>query len=133
MQLLSKRHQNICSNIGTFGILIALTCLVQQMVFGTGHWLAFVMAAIYIFAAISFLLLTLQKTAAPILIIISTAFTFCAEVLLMLMLAFSPVVILLFFYSVVAIVIVYMEGVPGKLKEKALALKMEELAWKDKL
>lgn len=133
MELLSKRHQSLCSNLGTFGILISLTCLIQQLVFGTNHWLALVMPVIYLFVAISFLLLTLQKTAAPILLIISAALTFIAEIILMMSLAFSPVVLLLFFYSIIAVVVIYMENVPKKLKEKAQALKMEELAWRDKI
>src|SRR5690242_629389 len=112
MHTLSKRHQSICSNMGTFGVLISLTCLIQQMVFGTTHWLVLAMASIYLFAAICFLLLALQKTVSPILLIISTVLTFCAEVLLMITLAFSPVVILLFFYSVITIVVIFMEDVP---------------------
>ena len=130
---MNKRDQSICSNFGTFGILIAATCLVQQMIFGTDHWLVFVMMGIYLFSIVSFILLTLQKVIAPPVMIAATALVFIAEVLLTLAFSFSLVVVLLLTYSLIAVIAVYIENIPVKLKQKALAQQAEEMAWRDKI
>lgn len=128
-----KKHQSICSNFGVFGILIAATCLIQQMIFSAGTWLSFTLAGIYLFAISAFLMLALQKTASPVILIVSTVLSLCAQAILTITLAISPVVMILFIYSLVAVVVVYMEEVPKKLREKALAVKMDELAWRDRI
>lgn len=130
---LTNRQKDICSYGGAFGILLSLTCLIQHMMITRTHWLTFVMLCIYFFAALSFFLLALQKHIAPLLLIISTAFAFIAQVILMRHALFSLVVVLLLMYHVVVVVIMYVEQIPKRLKLKAQLLREEEENWRDKI
>lgn len=130
---LNTRQQDTCSYAGLFGALLALTCLIQHIVITRAHWITFMMLGIYIFVITAFVLLALQKSAAPVLLIIAASLSFIAEVILIRNGVFSLAVLLLFIYNVVIVVIIYMEEIPLLLKQKSLAMKAEEELWKDKI
>ncbi len=130
---LTNRQKDICSYGGAFGLLLSLTCLIQHIMITRSHWITFVMLGIYFFAALAFFLLALQKHIAPFLLIISTAFSFIAQVILMRYGLFSLVVVLLLMYHVVTVVIIYVEQIPKRLKLKAQLLRVEEENWRDKI
>ena len=91
------------------------------------------MIAIYLFAIVSFVLLALQKSVAPLLLIISCVLVFLAEAVLVISFVFSLVVFILLVYTIIMTVIIYMEQLPKRLKEKALLIRSEEDSWQGKL
>lgn len=130
---LTNRQKDLCSYGGAFGILLSLTCLIQHIMITNAHWLTFMLLGIYLFSALSFFLLALQKHIAPLLLIISTGLSFIAQVILMRHALFSLVVVLLLMYHVVTVVIIYTEQIPERLKLKAQLLKEEKENWRDKI
>ncbi|HEX7844374.1 MAG TPA: hypothetical protein VF476_01160 [Chitinophagaceae bacterium] len=130
---LTNSQQSVCGYGGLAGILLAATCMVQLFVYGTSHWIVPVLLSVYLFAVISFFLLSLQKSVAPLLLIISAVLILGAEVVWILSNAFSLVVVLLFVYNAVIVVFLYIEQIPKKLKQKQLALKAEKELWEGKI
>lgn len=130
---LSTKEQDLCSYAGTFGALLTATCFVQHVIIMREHWVTYSMMGIYLLAIIAFILLAVQKTIAPVLLII------CATLLLLLGAVwiasglYSIVVILLFIYTTVIAILLFMEGIPAKLKEKARAAKAEQMEWENKI
>jgi len=133
MTKLTNKQQDFFTYTGTFGALLATTCLVQHMAITRDHWITYVITLIYIFSILGFVLLALKKVFAPLLLVISTILVLAAELILITNLVFSLVVLLLFLYTTVIVVSMYIEQLPQKLKKQALAEKMEKEAWKDKL
>jgi predicted neutral ceramidase superfamily lipid hydrolase len=133
MTRLTEKQQEFFTYTGTFGALLGATCLVQHMAISRDHWIAYVMMFIYIFSILAFVLLALKKVSAPVLLIFSAVFVLVAEVILIKSFVFSLVVLLLFLYSSVIVVLLYVEQLPKKLKEQALAEKIEKQLWEDKL
>jgi predicted neutral ceramidase superfamily lipid hydrolase len=133
MSKLTNKQQDFFTYTGTFGALLATTCLVQHMAITRDHWITYVMMLIYIFSILGFVLLALKKVSAPILLIVSAVLVLIAELILIRNFVFSLVVLLLFLYSTVIVVSLYVEQLPKKLKEQALAEKIENEMWKDKI
>ncbi len=130
---LTNRQQDICSYGGVIGILLSLTSLVQLMIYGTSYWVVPVLMGIYLFVAVSFLLLALQKPVATILLIISAVLLLFAEFFWIRSRSFSPVVLLLFLYAGIAVVFLYTERIPAALQQKQAALRAEEEEWEGKI
>jgi hypothetical protein len=133
MEGLTTKQQDLCGYSGTFGALISLTCIVQHIIITTGHWITFVMLAMYLFVMASFILLAFQKNIAPGFLVVSCIFAFLTEGLLVLSGVISVAVILLFIYTLIITIVIFMEQVPKGLKEKALLLKAEEDSWAGKI
>lgn len=133
MNILTNKQKDFCSYSGLFGALISATCFIQLMVISRDHWLAFVLLFINVFAILAFILLALQKAVAPWLLIAVAALLFLAKVIYIFSGVFSLVVLLSLLYSVVIVVLLFIEQLPQKLKEKSLAQKAEALTWKDKI
>jgi len=129
----TNKQQDLCGYCGTFGALIALTCVVQLLVIGNAHWIVYSLLAIYLFIMTSFILLALQNSLAPPLLIVSSVLSFVAEGTLILTYLFSFIVIVLFLYSVTITVVIFMEQVPKRLKEKAQLIKAEQDDWAGKI
>src|SRR4030095_10351067 len=133
MNILTGKQQDICTYSGSFGALLSAACFVQLMVISRDHWLAFVLLGINAFAILAFIMLALQKAIAPVLLIAVAVLLFLAKLLYIFSGVFSLVVLLSFFYSVVVVAVLFVEQLPKKLKEKALAEKAEALVWNGKI
>ena len=133
MNSLTNKQQDFCGYCGTFGALLSLTCLVQHLVISNVHWISFTLLGMYLFVAVSFILLAFQKSIAPALLIISCIVAFFAEATLIISFVFSVAVVLLFVYTVVITIVIYIEGLQKGLKEKALLIKAEREAWEGKI
>jgi len=134
MNPLTNRQQDICSYVGLAGALISATCLVQHFIIITYEaWLSYVLLAVYIAGIVSFSMLALQKSIAPWLLIPVAALMFIVEVVFIFSGVFSLIILIATLYNVVAVIAIFVEALPQKLKQKALAEKAEELAWKDKI
>jgi hypothetical protein len=129
----TNRQQDLCAYFGIFGVLITLTCIVQVLVIANAHWIPLVLLVMYLFVLTSFILLALQKAAAPLLLIISSFLSLLAEAALILTALFSAIVIIQFIYSFVITIVIYMDEIPKRLKEKAVLLKMERESWAGKI
>jgi len=133
MNALTGKQQDLCTYLGSFGAMISAACLVQLMVISRDHWPAFFLLGINAFAILAFILLALQKAVAPLLLIAVAALLFLAKLVYIFSGVFSLVVLLSFLYIVVAVTVIFVEQLPKKLKEKALAGKAEALVWKEKI
>lgn len=133
MNTLTSKQQDLCTYSGIFGALISATCFIQLMIISREHWLGFVLLGINAFAILTFILLALQKPIAPWLLIAVAALLFLAKLVYILSGVFSVIVLLALLYSVVIVVLLFVEQLPQKLKEKALAERAEALVWKDKI
>jgi len=133
MSKLTNKQQEFFAYTGTFGALLAATCLFQHLAIARDHWIAHSLTFIYIYSILDFIFLALKKTFAPVLLIISTILVLLAELILLTNFVFSLVVLLLFVYSTVIVVLLYIEQLPRKLKEQALAERMEADVWKDRI
>lgn len=129
----TNKQQDFCAYCGIFGVLISLTCIIQLLVIAEAHWIPFTLLCMYVFVLTSFILLALQKPVAPLLLIISSFLSLLAEAALILTALFSAIVIIQFIYSVVITVVVYMDEIPKRLKEKAALLKAEKESWAGKI
>jgi hypothetical protein len=133
MNILTNQQKDFCSYSGLFGALISATCFIQLMIISREHWLSFALLCVNIFAILAFTLLALQKAIAPWLLIVVAALLFLAKLVYIFSGVFSLVVLLSLAYSVVIVVVLFVQQLPQKLREKALAEKAETLAWKDKI
>jgi hypothetical protein len=133
MQDLSNQQKDLCGYGGAFGVMIAVTVLIQHFNLTRPHLVTYSMAAIYAFAITSFTLLAFQKKFAPVFLIISCILVFLAEATLIINFVFSLIVFILFVYTVIITVMVYMGDLPKRLREKALLLKVENESWQGKL
>jgi len=123
----------ICGYTGAFGAIIAAVALVQLMVYGLSHWLAYVLAVFYCLVIVVYLLLGLKKPYAPLLLIITAALS-AADVLAMFIFhAISLIVLVQLLYTTVVAIVFYMEGYAGQLQLLAMDKAQEEAEWKDKI
>lgn len=130
---LTKKEEEFCAVAGIAGILLGVTCLLQHLYFMYSLWITWLIAAVYVLSIVAFILLVRKNKFAPVLLIISASLLFINEILLWLLLTFSPAVLLLLLYSIVITVLVYTEGLPKKFTALYLASKTDEDFWKDKL
>ncbi|RYZ52103.1 MAG: hypothetical protein EOP49_10325 [Sphingobacteriales bacterium] len=133
MNGLTERQQNLCIYGGLFGAMLTATCLIQHIALATNHWIAFVLMGVYAYALLVFILLALQRVVAPLLLITSSSLIMIALVFVLAGGFYSLALILLFLYCTVMTIVIYMEQLPARLKEKAMIKRNEELAWRDKI
>ena len=131
--ILTNRQKNVCEYSATFGVLLTLTCLIQHLIIAIPGPVTNFMIFGYIFAITSFLLLGFQIHFSVFLLIISAAISLMIEFLWMANFAFSLVVLLLFLYHGVIVVVVFVEGIPKKLRMKSAAAKAERDLWAGKI
>ena len=129
----AEKLSEICGYTGVFGMLISITCMVQHMIYGLSHWLIYAIALFYCFAIISYLLLSLQKQYAPLLIIIVAALSLVDVLMLFIFHVISLIVVVLLLYSVIAASLLYMEGIAGRLRMRAIEKRREEDEWRERL
>jgi hypothetical protein len=131
---LNERQQNFCTYGGTFGILITVTCLIQHFaVVAVSNWITSTIVVLYVLIVLFFLLLALQKSYSPYLVIAGAVFSLVIQYIWMRELSFSLAVLLLFIYHVIILVCLYTEQVPHRLKLKRKAELEEEQKWAGKL
>jgi CHASE2 domain-containing sensor protein len=133
MNSLTERQQNLCVYGGLFGAMLTATCLIQHIALSTNHWIAFVLMGVYAYTLLVFILLAFQRMLAPLLLITSSSLIMISLVFVLAGGFYSLALILLFLYCTVITIVIYMEQLPSKLKQKALIKRQEEMAWRDKI
>jgi hypothetical protein len=133
MQDLTNSQKDLCGYGGTFGVMIAVTVLIQHLNHMGSHWIAYSMVAIYSFVTTSFVLLALQKPIAPMLLIVGSVMVLLAEVALIINFVFSLVVFILMVYTITITVVIYVQQLPKVLKERALFIKADADSWQEKI
>src|SRR5258705_876417 len=106
--VLTNRETILCEYGGSFGVLLALTCLVQHLILMISSTTPNLMIFAYIFTCIAFLSLALQKFWSIVLLIVSALLSLLIEYLWIIHYIFSFVVLLLFVYHVVIVVTLFM-------------------------
>lgn len=129
----TKKEDEMVSVLGVVGTALSLTSLFQHFYFTTNGWQVWAMALVYIYSTIAYILTVKKNRFCGVLLIIAAAKLFIIEVLLSLMGVTTPVVMLLFVFTIITIVLLYMENIPAKLKQKFLLESKDEDFWKDKL
>ena len=127
MNTLTSKQQDICTYSGSFGAMISAASFIQLMMISRDHWLAFVLLGINLFAILAFILPALQKAVAPWLLIAVAVLLFSAKLVYIFSGVFSLVVLISLFYSIVTVAVFFVEQLPKKLKEKAVAERAEAL------
>ncbi len=133
MNTLTSKQQDICTYSGSFGAMISAASFIQLMMISRDHWLAFVLLGINLFAILAFILPALQKAVASWLLIAVAVLLFSAKLVYIFSGVFSLVVLISLFYSIVTVAVFFVEQLPKKLKEKAVAERAEALVWRDKI
>lgn len=129
----SKKEDEMVSVLGVVGTALSLTSLFQHFYFATNGWQVWTIAIAYIYSTIAYILAVKKNRLCGVLLIIAAVLLFINEILLFFMGVSSPVVMLLFVFTIITIVLLYMENIPAKLKQKFLLESQDDDFWKDKL
>lgn len=129
-QELQKWQESFCANAGLFGVLLSVTCLLQQLFFFSSHWIVFTaMACIYGLCVVSFVLLIKKAPSAPLLLLVSGILIFLLEVFMMYSLAYSLALVLLMLYLCAVCTVLFVDGIPSLLKKRYALIKEEADKW----
>lgn len=131
--ILTNSEKNLCEYGAALGVVLTLICLVQHIIAVIPSHITNPMVPAYVFTIIAFILLGFQKPIAVVLLIISAGFSAIIEYLWITHYSFSLVVMLLFIYHVVAIVVLFMQDIPKKIKVKRAAEKADRDMWAGKI
>lgn len=130
---LNNWQKNICEYGGLFGILLALTCLIQHFTVVYANSLTNTFIPGYLLSIIAFSLLAAKLPVAPIILIISTAYTCYIAYEWSKHEASSAVVWLLVIYQLLILSGVYSEKIPQKLVQRQKAMREERDSWNGKI
>jgi predicted membrane protein len=133
MQQLTRGQQDTCTYTGIFGAMLGATCLIQLFAITREHWISGVMILAVIFSIISYILLSLQKSFAPILLLVAGLLVFALNFFMILFGVFSLVILVYLIYSVAVIVVLFAGQYPQKLRLIALEKKKEEAEWRGRI
>ena len=135
MSFLSEREEEVCIYTGIFGGLLTFATTIQHFMLYNilMHWIPATIMAIYLFTLASFIMLARQKSYAPLMLLISAAGGLLAAVMTMAGPVFSLLALLQFIVTTTLVIVMYMDGLPARLRGKALALAAEESLWRDKI
>jgi hypothetical protein len=133
MSLFSTRDQDLCNYAGFFGILMSAISLIQHFTITQPGWLSGILACIYIFSIVSFALFAAQKPVSTILLIIVSALIIVSELVVLAHGLFSIILLLLCVYSMVITIYVFVDGIPGRLAQRAAAKRIEDQQWNGKI
>ncbi len=125
-------QEDTCTYTGIFGALLSLACVFQNLVYFRtfDHIVPAIMLGVFLFSTTCFVMLAMQRFQAPVMLIVSAALVLCTEMVLTLTAVFSLLVLLLFLYNVTLVIVLYVDQLPARLKQRALAMKAEEDNWK---
>ncbi|RYY61674.1 MAG: hypothetical protein EOO05_05580 [Chitinophagaceae bacterium] len=135
MRILSVKEEDLCTYTGIFGCLISAVSIIQHIVCYRvfDFVLPAVMLAFYLLSFISFVALAMQKSFAPILLLVSSSLCLFNAAMALRGPLLSPLIILHFVYSATLVVVIYMDKLPARLRAKELAIRAERNEWIDKI
>jgi hypothetical protein len=133
MEFLTKQQESFCENAGLFGVMIAITCMIQMMIVMVAHWIPFTVIGTYILCIAGFIMLMKKSAYAFRLLFISSIAIFIMAALVLLSNIFSLLLLILLAYLIVIITLLYMGPIPVQLKKRQLAVMEEEQKWNNVL
>ena len=135
MLIFSEKEQEICAYTGVAGCLITAACGIQHMVIYRvfDFVLPLVMLGIYIISFGSFLMLALHKWYAPICLLVSAVLSLLTGAMAIGGPLISILALIHFLYSATLVIVIYMDQLPARLKQKELALRAEQNEWNGKI
>jgi hypothetical protein len=129
MDVLTKQQESFCENMGLAGLMIAVTTLIQHMVFMIPGWITITIIPVYVLTITGFVLLMRKSVAALRLLFISAILVLLVEAFMIISLAFSLMVFILLLYLIVIVALLYSGETQKQLKKKYLAEKEELEKW----
>lgn len=130
---LSKTDDALCIYLSLFGVLIALICFIQLLIYSDFSTVPLILMGLYVFNIISFVLLSLQKKFAPEFIFISVIVSLLIWYVYLCGHVFSLIVIVLLIYNLVVAATVLVQDLHKKIKHKANLIKAENEYWEGRL
>jgi len=126
---LTRQQESFCENTGLFGVMIAVACLIQHMVFMIPGWITFTVIGVYILCITGFVLLMRKSVIAFRLLFISALLIFVLEGFMIFSLAFSLLLLILLAYLLIIVALLYSGEIKKQLQQKDIAEKEEAAKW----
>ena len=133
MEFLTKQQEGFCENAGLFGVMIAVTCIIQMMIVMVAHWIPFTVIGAYFLSIAGFIMLMKKSASAFRVLFISSITIFIMAALVLLSNIFSLLLLILLAYLIVIITLLYTGPIPLQLKKRQLAVMEEEKKWNNVL
>ncbi len=139
MEPLDTSDEDFCLYAGGLGTILSLACLVQVFMAFNSHWFTTIISILFVFTAISYIMLIMHHRVAPLLVLISGILILLYVLLLVYLfltataIVFSWILLLLLIYSNLITIVVYAKGLPKKFNLIAKKAKEEKDYWNDKL
>jgi hypothetical protein len=137
--MLTESDKDFCAAAGGIGIAISFVCIIQHFyMLPSFEWYILLFSVQFIFSVIALALLIRKSSAAPVCIIIAATLVFLYCIFLMLLyfsgvVIFSFILIILLAYLVTVSVLIYMRGLPEKLRFYQQQKKDELEYWNNKI
>ncbi|MFY7898614.1 MAG: hypothetical protein ACOVNY_00430 [Chitinophagaceae bacterium] len=128
-----KSDETLCATLGTIGAALSATCLYQHLMFMIPFWVTYILAFIYLFAFICYILLAKRNRFAPLLIIVVAICMFLDSILLLYTVTISPIVLLFTGFNIISVLVIFTVGLPKRLNQYYLQQKEEDAYWEDKI
>lgn len=129
MDFLTKQQQQFCDNAGIAGLLLAITCLIQHLIFMVPNWITYTIIFVYAGAVAAYILLMKKNAYAFTCLIVCSIVLFVLETYMLVAFVFSLVVLLLLLYTAVIAAVMYGFGLPERLKEYTALQNEEKKKW----
>ncbi len=136
---LNEKDKVFCNVWGTIGVVLSSACLIQHLyMFPSFIWQAMLFRLQLVFSIVAFVLLIRKHPATVFCQVIAAALVFLYLVFLIYLffagvIIFSFVTFLLFFYQVIVLVLIYMNGLPPRLRLHKEHKAKESQFWNDKI
>lgn len=130
---LTKIEEGICNYTGAFGILIALTCIIQLFAYGLNHWFNNVLLSVYAYILFSYFFLAFQRHSAPIILIVSCLFSLGVVIAYWQFMIISYIVIIQYVYCVTVTLYFFIDGLHDRLIQREMEKRAEEAIWAGKI
>ena len=130
---INTKDAELCMYLGAVGVVTSLICLIQHLQVITPIVINYYFALAYLLAIVSYILLMVKKPFSTISLIITSTLLFILILFYLLLQCFSLLSSLLMLYTIVVTAVLYINGMPTKLKQHQLYRKQENSFWNDKL
>ena len=135
MRILTVKEEEFCTYTGLFGCLITSASIIQHLVCYNifGFLIPAVMLLFYLGSLFSFFILARQKWFAPVCLLVSTSLCLFNAAMAIGGPLISPLVVVHFIFSATLVAVMYIDGLPPRLRMKAVAVRAERDEWAGKI
>lgn len=130
---ISKPNENTCVIMGIFGMLVALTTLIQHLTIISENWLSFAVLGVYILPVFGYIIMMKKSRYTDVFLWISTSLLVFVIILYKLAGVFSMILFLLFAYNIIALILLYILGIKKEMDLKYQDMINEDREWAGKI